>query len=251
MSFNAAALISDRSNIKLSWKNDFDKSLDAFSEKIAEEIEKDVLKLAAIIGDPYRELPTQKKPLQCTYSFEIIKPNVASKLKELSKEAGDLPPFKDWFEKLCIPKQKVGRDDSFESSPFKFVKKEKEKGIDQAYFRDKMADVGKLVETRLKDIFNKTILTPENLILKVEITWHQKSLSILSSSPSKDDQIEVTTWVEEQETLPQALQATSSPFAFLDQQRASVNIRFGKDALELVTKLFLIFIVGSFLSKRD
>jgi len=136
-----------------------------------------------------------------------------------------LPPFKEWFEKFCLPNQKLSKEDnSLDSSSLPlgkvFVAPEREKGIDREYFQDMMTLVGQAVESKLKNAFKSSISTPENSCLKIEVKWYRKSDQLLSNpSNFRDNSLDIEAWIEEKQT--QHLNIASIGSTALEKQRES------------------------------
>jgi hypothetical protein len=191
MSLNVTALLNNRIAARQSnWENDFDRNMSTFSKEISEGIAKKVFSsLNNALNDPYKELPNKQKPLSYYFSFEILNPQVALSLKELASKSADLPPFKEWFEKFCIPNQKVSKGNDSLSS---------EKRIDREYFQGRMFLIGQNVKTQLKNLFKNSTLATENSGLKIKVKWYQQSDQLVSNpSNFHDNSIDVTAWIEE------------------------------------------------------
>ncbi len=217
MGLNVTNLLSVRLDTRKSqWEDDFSKNMDTFSAKISEGIAKKFLeKLSKTLADPYKELPNKKSPLSSSFSFEIVKPEAASSLKELAQETANLPPFKEWFERFCIVNQKVSQEDDLldsSSGPLGVKKPEMEKGIERDYFLDMMALVGQAVESRLKSSFKSSNSEPGNLgILKIEVKWYRQSDQLIPNpSNFHDNSIDVLAWIEQKQTQNQIPSTTAS-----------------------------------------
>lgn len=186
---------------KKNWENDFDVNYQSFAKNVAVSIAKDVfVSIEHTLQDHYRESPNVKSTLSNEFSFEITNPNSAAELKTRAHDSAELPPFNEWFKKFSNPNQKISEDDNELSSislSFSMRTKEKEKGIEKEYFQDMMSMIGHAVQTHLESIFKTFQLQEGNSHIQFKVTWRRKQEEYGSRKPSKDNHIQVETWIEE------------------------------------------------------
>jgi hypothetical protein len=192
---------------KTLWESDFDKNYQTFAQCIADGIAKEVFeKIEATFKDPYVQLPNKNNTLSNNFSFEIVRPDVMKQISKLAGESAKLAPFNEWVQRFSIQNQKLGEDDYRLISSFgKFAeekKGEEKKGIDREYFQDMMAIVGRLVQTKLSQLFGQFSLQSGNSNLKLNVVWYRKADQLIGDSSNfKDNSICVTVWLEDKKTV--------------------------------------------------
>ncbi len=203
------------------WTHAFDRSYGFFATKIAESIANEIFSvLKESCQDPYKSQPTKDRTLTRTYNFNILKPENAQKLKEMSKEEGQEAPFKEWFQRFTtiekkeqVVEEKVNLFESVNSSTITNKIQmsnriqEPVTHIDGSYFKDRMAIIGKRVCEQLDKIFNQFKEIPGNQRLKFSATWlGEKEMGSIRSSP----EVQVELWLEEdKKNKDQTLQLAS------------------------------------------
>ena len=247
--FNANTILNNRIDLRVSqWESNFDKNMPFLSEKISEGIAKEVFEaLNKALSDPYAKLPSKARPLILNFSFEIVNSKSALKLQNLAQEAAELPPFKEWFGKFSIPNQKKEHDeDIFEGSSGLSVFKGEtvsKRGIDHEYFQDMMALVGRAVDAKLHNTFFESNI---NSTLKVQATWYRETDKLISnpSSGLKNDSINVTAWIEENEKqrLETIHSTVANAIAFERNNRKKMEWCKAYQKIAVITVMFVVIV---------
>lgn len=265
MNLNVSNLLNQRiDHRQTNWEKEFEKSSKAFSEEISAKIAQEVLSnLDKTLSDPYVLIPSKQSPLQYKFSFEIVNPHTAKRLKEMAQESGNLPPFKEWFKRFCASSdQKVSLDNStFDSAPRLpfgkvFVQPESEKGIDKEYFQDMMSLSAKIVEKELIKTFKEITSKAENPTLKIQVKWYRKAEQSVEDTNLKDNNINILAWIEEKQSPASSSQPMSEG---LTNVRAALQLQktvrhrsqFNRTMITVASYVAIVAVLVVFMKAMD
>jgi hypothetical protein len=180
------------------WEADFENNHTAFAEAIALRLlQSTLVKFDKHLKDPYRKgFDVDSKHLT-SLSLDITK---SGRLKAIAGPAADASPFNEWIEKFTI-----------HQDPSPYVRRKKLKEIDESYFQELMALVGKKAANKIRVLLTDYVSKPEHADLRFHVEWYRQAEKLLSNpSNFTDNCINIQLWLAPQTEIPSAAVLPSS-----------------------------------------
>lgn len=228
------ALSIDRQNQRISWESNFEKNHVFFADYIALGIAKHAIEeLGNTLKDPYKKTICFKRRSISNISLEITKNSAAKAIINFAQDGKELPPFNAWLTKFSGQEKQSDHlylDDT-------------ERNVDHQYFEELMAIVGRLAESKLREVLRNFKSKYADLQFKVE--WYRQSDQQISSpSDFRDNCLRIELWFNET-IIPKKIEQKSS--TSIEQHRVKQNelkrIRTRNNILAVIVVVFIGFML--------
>lgn len=189
--FDPDDLIVDSQKMRAQWDREFEKNYRGFARCLAIGIAGTVIRqLENILNDHFQKVPSQSDKFQFSVSLDITSCSGAKRMMELMEE-NKLAPFNDWLYRFSNIEQGTA-----------YVYKVQELNVyyDRAYFQERMAIVGRLIEETLSSEFYSYSKVPRNKNLEFRVKWQQPTNGFFSRSGAfcgSDNTLYVHSWVKD------------------------------------------------------